>query len=312
MKWCSVVAVLPVLLAGNSAFAQVEVPDFRLRADFRTPNDGGWGANESVGHAEVRVQSRFLQVYYGGVSRNDEYKFKVQIDFRDISGFAEQFDSSVYNSDFDVYINNGFVGRVLMGTEAAGLAELVYDSRHPSFPELPLPEAFPDVVSEFDLVSVYFAFGEVPAVGDPAVLGVPLFEAELVEEFARGDANQDGKVDEDDYEILASNYDPFYRLGEHVGPMLGDFTGDNLADLGDYELLVANWTDSHDVPPEPQAVIGLCDADLVPDGVLDVFDVFAYLDAFVSMDPSADITGDGVFDVFDVFGYLSQLNAGCP
>jgi len=58
------------------------------------------------------------------------------------------------------------------------------------------------------------------------------------------------------------------------------------------------------IPPE-------CFADLTGDGVLDIFDVFAFLDAFNAMDPSADLTGDGVFDIFDVFAYLDIFSDGC-
>jgi len=53
-------------------------------------------------------------------------------------------------------------------------------------------------------------------------------------------------------------------------------------------------------------------ADFTSDGVLDIFDVFAFLDAFNAGDPSADFTGDGAFDIFDVFGFLDVFNAGCP
>jgi hypothetical protein len=55
-----------------------------------------------------------------------------------------------------------------------------------------------------------------------------------------------------------------------------------------------------------------CAADMTSDGQLDVFDVFAFLDAYESGDPAADHTGDGTLDVFDVFGYLDLYNAGCP
>jgi len=55
-----------------------------------------------------------------------------------------------------------------------------------------------------------------------------------------------------------------------------------------------------------------CLADFTGDGELDIFDVFAFLDAFNASDPLADLTGDGVYDIFDVFAYLGLFNAGCP
>ncbi|MEZ6243110.1 MAG: GC-type dockerin domain-anchored protein [Phycisphaerales bacterium] len=299
-------------LAG-SAHAQAN-PDYRVRARFRTAPDASWGANESVGHAEFRVHSRFGHVYYGGVVRADEFKFQVQIDYRDISGFDPEFFASPFNADYDVYINNAFVGRVFMSTEELGLAELVYDSRHPNFPDLPLPENFPDPVELFDVVSVFPATGAAPEIGAPLPAGDPMFQSELIEEFARGDANMDGKVDEDDYAILASVYDPFHLLGEHVGPMAGDFTADNLADLDDYDTLVANWTDSHDVPPEPEAVATPCAADLAqPFGTLDFSDVLAFLTAFAASAPEADLAEPiGTFDFSDVLAFLAAFGAGCP
>jgi hypothetical protein len=55
-----------------------------------------------------------------------------------------------------------------------------------------------------------------------------------------------------------------------------------------------------------------CVADLTGDGVLDFFDISAFLNAYTAMDPVADFTGDGVFDFFDVSAFLSAFNAGCP
>jgi len=55
-----------------------------------------------------------------------------------------------------------------------------------------------------------------------------------------------------------------------------------------------------------------CPADFTGDGLLDIFDVFAFLNAFNTSDPAADFTGDGLFDIFDVFGFLNEFNAGCP
>jgi len=72
---------------------------------------------------------------------------------------------------------------------------------------------------------------------------------------------------------------------------------------GSFELTGGFW-----------ATVGVvtCSADFTGDGSLDIFDVFAFLDAFNAMDPSADFVVDGVFDIFDVFAYLNAFNAGCP
>ncbi len=55
-----------------------------------------------------------------------------------------------------------------------------------------------------------------------------------------------------------------------------------------------------------------CAADLTGDGMLNFFDVSAFLNAYGAMDPLADLTGDGVFDFFDVSAFLNAFNTGCP
>lgn len=56
---------------------------------------------------------------------------------------------------------------------------------------------------------------------------------------------------------------------------------------------------------------GGCAADLSGDGVMDFFDVSAFLNAYNGGDSVADFTGDGVFDFFDVSAFLAAFNAGC-
>jgi hypothetical protein len=56
----------------------------------------------------------------------------------------------------------------------------------------------------------------------------------------------------------------------------------------------------------------LCSPDLTGDGVLDFFDVSAFLNAYIAMDTLADFTNDGQFDFFDVSVFLNAFNAGCP
>lgn len=55
-----------------------------------------------------------------------------------------------------------------------------------------------------------------------------------------------------------------------------------------------------------------CPADFTDDGVLDFFDVSAFLNAFNTMNPAGDLTADGVFDFFDVSAFLNAYGAGCP
>lgn len=55
-----------------------------------------------------------------------------------------------------------------------------------------------------------------------------------------------------------------------------------------------------------------CLADLTGDGVINFFDVSAFLIAFNNEDPTADFTGDGSFNFFDVSAFLLAYAAGCP
>ena len=55
-----------------------------------------------------------------------------------------------------------------------------------------------------------------------------------------------------------------------------------------------------------------CAADLTDDGVLNFFDVSAFLGAFGTQNPIADFTNDGVYNFFDVSAFLSAFSAGCP
>lgn len=57
-----------------------------------------------------------------------------------------------------------------------------------------------------------------------------------------------------------------------------------------------------------------CPADLAePFGTLNVFDLFAFIQAYGDQDPSADIAPPfGVWNTFDLLEYLLRYNAGCP
>jgi len=54
-----------------------------------------------------------------------------------------------------------------------------------------------------------------------------------------------------------------------------------------------------------------CVIDFTGDGLLDVFDLFAFLDLYAANAHAADLNGDGQLDVFDVFLFIDIYNAGC-
>ncbi|MGV6813588.1 MAG: GC-type dockerin domain-anchored protein, partial [Phycisphaerales bacterium] len=58
--------------------------------------------------------------------------------------------------------------------------------------------------------------------------------------------------------------------------------------------------------------LNACQADLNNDGVLNFFDVSAFLGAYSSGDLAADFNGDGALNFFDVSAFLAAFNAGCP
>ncbi len=55
-----------------------------------------------------------------------------------------------------------------------------------------------------------------------------------------------------------------------------------------------------------------CVADWNGDGVLDFFDVQAFLADFAANNPSADLNNDGVWDFFDIQAFLQAFSNGCP
>jgi hypothetical protein len=233
------------------AFGQTTA-DYRIRADFRTPSGTGWAADESVGNADFRVHSRFLAVYYGGVMRQDDFTMSVQISFDAISGFATNFPTSSYNSDYDVYFNNFYMGRAVMGQSTTGIAELTYKSRHPDAPERPVPANWPSPIEVGTTVRVFFASGAAPTFGDPIpATGSPIFTSTMQEKWARGDVNQDGHVNGTDFATFSAQFDPANLTGPPIGPTRGDFTGDNRSDAADYAIMAQNWDGSSAIPPLP-------------------------------------------------------------
>lgn len=83
---------------------------------------------------------------------------------------------------------------------------------------------------------------------------------------------------------------------------------------GPNEITVVAFEDSgnHTILRE-QVTVNLCTADFNNDGVLNFFDISAYLAAFNAQDPGADLAPPfGVLNFFDLAEYLNLFNAGCP
>ena len=78
-----------------------------------------------------------------------------------------------------------------------------------------------------------------------------------------------------------------------------------------FKIINTNPTDDND-NGIPDACEAMCPADLNGDGMLNFFDVSAFLNAFNAADLVADFNGDGMLNFFDVSAFLNAFNAGCP
>ena len=61
------------------------------------------------------------------------------------------------------------------------------------------------------------------------------------------------------------------------------------------------------VQPEP-----VCPADMNGDGILNFFDISAFLSAFGAQEIAADMNQDGIYNFFDISAFLNAFGAGCP
>ncbi|MCA9304574.1 MAG: hypothetical protein KC996_10675 [Phycisphaerales bacterium] len=105
-------------------------------------------------------------------------------------------------------------------------------------------------------------------------------------------------------------------LGFDFGGFTGKQVTNGVVDINDngqvaFEAFLRNGTIGVFVATPVAADPCPSPPDFVDDDQLDIFDVFAFLDAYAAMDPAADFTGEGTFDIFDVFGFLDVFNAGC-
>jgi hypothetical protein len=152
--------------------------------------------------------------------------------------------------------------------------------------------------------------------------------------FDAGDQIGSGEVNDSSSGALA--YESFFDelsngpwLDQEIGYIGFSFLGNNGTELhyGWAEVQVDNSNDTQEgflvlyrigyetepgVPIAAGAPLGCSPADLTGDGVLNFFDVSAFLTAFLAGDTAADFTGDGQFNFFDVSAFLSAFNAGCP
>mgnify|MGYP001799650444 CR=1 FL=1 len=124
---------------------------------------------------------------------------------------------------------------------------------------------------------------------------------ELIAQFRAYRFGADGVVNAKDYEAMVAT---FTTAGQPRPLHLYDLNGDAAVDCADVDELIALATE-----PLPAAIT----PDLDQSGMLDFFDVLAYLAAFDAADPIADNDGNGMFDFFDVLAYLAAFDGPlCP
>lgn len=110
--------------------------------------------------------------------------------------------------------------------------------------------------------------------------------------------------------VLSPQYD-FLGSNNARGVAIGDFNGDSGPDVAAvYEVSNFLHIYLNQCPPN---FCGCNPADLAdPCGVLNFFDVSAYLTAYLNQDPLADFNGDSLINFFDVSLFLTAFNNGCP
>ena len=79
-----------------------------------------------------------------------------------------------------------------------------------------------------------------------------------------------------------------------------------------YEIWVATASEAIAIISVEGEDISSCVVDFTGDGLVNFFDVSAFLNAYNANELSADLTGDGMLNFFDVSEFLNAFTAGCP
>lgn len=147
--------------------------------------------------------------------------------------------------------------------------------------------------------------GTAPTVKDPAALFV-WTDTGYGETF--GDLNDDDMSSELDSQVIIDTIDTLDGTGADAdGVVNGEVAIENFGPNFDLRDLNSDGVISGD-----DIVVSVCPPDLNGDGILNFFDVSAFLSAYNAQLPDADFTGDGQFNFFDVSAFLSAYNMDCP
>ncbi len=123
-----------------------------------------------------------------------------------------------------------------------------------------------------------------------------------------GDLNDDDLSDTLDSQIIINTIDnEDGTTGDADGVVNGEVAIFNFGPSFDLRDINGDGVISDD-----DIIVSLCPVDLTGDGLLNFFDVSAFLIAFSAQLPEADFTGDGLYNFFDVSAFLGAFSAGCP
>lgn len=106
-------------------------------------------------------------------------------------------------------------------------------------------------------------------------------------------------------------FDSSFRVADFVAPTSAVVVRFIAEDAGEGSVIEAA-VDAFSISGLSCENPATCPADLTGDGVLNFFDVSAFLAAFSNGDLVADFTGDGTLNFFDVSEFLAAYSAGCP
>jgi len=92
--------------------------------------------------------------------------------------------------------------------------------------------------------------------------------------------------------------------GYSISATIEQFAPGPTGEMMEYEIRGGFWPGVGSTPS--------CLADLNEDGLLNFFDVSAFLVAYTEKDSLADFNNDGLFNFFDVSVFLTAYQDGCP
>ena len=152
-------------------------------------------------------------------------------------------------------------------------------------------------------------YGETVAIdGSRLVVG-----ADFIAGFNNSGVSDSGLVLAYQRGISSGLWEESYQLATTDGDN-GDYFGHDVAISGTTVVGGAWWDSNQSSFDGSSYVYELpeCPADMNGDGMLNFFDVSAFLTAYKAMDPAADWNCDGLVDFFDQSIFLQYYNAGCP